>query len=127
LTSALSLQRPVAFVGDHWKRHPKYDLEADLSHALDSLREATRDRFNKSRGSDALDPRDILEAVRLGLGAHLGHYRYFDSQATASVVVGWILAELRDSGTFRGRFLDIKGHKVAAEEYEQWLTKFAYG
>jgi predicted Rossmann-fold nucleotide-binding protein len=121
VASALSLQRPVAFVGDSWKGLYSL-LHADRSQAINLLVGATLNKF-KSLGSDALASRSSPERIRGGLSGLL-HYTYFDSQATAKAVVGWITSVLPDSEGFAGEFPSINGHEKVAEEYRKWLTEY---
>jgi len=122
VTCSLSLQRPVAFVGDHWKG--VCDLDADRSRARNLLVDATLKRFDESRGSNALDLLLTLEVIRGGLDGLL-RYKYFDSRTTAIVVVGWIKSVLPDAEGFAGHFPSVKGHETVAAPYEEWLTEHA--
>jgi predicted Rossmann-fold nucleotide-binding protein len=119
ITSALSLQRPVAFVGDGWKQ--QIDLDADCAQAVERLVEAALWRFRTSGGSDALDPVLTEEALRRGL-ANLPLYGYFDTRATARTVVDWIKSVLPERASLPGNFPAVKGHDTVKATYREWLA-----
>jgi predicted Rossmann-fold nucleotide-binding protein len=123
VTSALSLQRPVALVGDYWKRH--YDLDEYRSRVLDSMVDATFKRFKDSGGSTALDSRLDPKRIR-GALASLPHYKYFDSQATPEAVASWIISVLPDGEGFAGYFPSMEGHEEVAAAYKKWLSEHGF-
>jgi hypothetical protein len=125
VTSALSLHRPVAFVGEYWKGW--YDqLRADPPQAKDSLVSRTVNKFKSvdNNSNNALDPCLTEEAICDRLASLLqSHYKYFDPHATPEDVVGWIISVLPAEG-FVGNFPVIDGHEAAAHEYnEKWLPE----
>jgi predicted Rossmann-fold nucleotide-binding protein len=121
LTSALSLHRPVALVGDYWKSVCD-TLQADRSRALDSLLDATFETFDGSRGdNDAFDSDLTREAMRSALNGVLT-YKCFGSQTSATDVLRWIKSVVADDESFRGRF-PVDVHEEVAEAYEKWLTE----
>src|SRR4051794_2177249 len=86
VASALSLHRPVAFVGNDWMRFG--DLDADRAATLRSMAKAADDRF-KTEAPSPLDGR--IARIPDGLKrVQATDYRYFDSRATAEDVLDWI-------------------------------------
>jgi predicted Rossmann-fold nucleotide-binding protein len=119
VTSSLSLQRPVAFVGDHWK-DVCVGLDADRSRTLDSLLDVTLARFAESLGDNhALDSRLTREELRDGLSGEL-RYKCFGSEARATDIVRWIESVLPDGEEFPGTF-PVEVHEAVATPYEEWL------
>jgi predicted Rossmann-fold nucleotide-binding protein len=125
VTSALSLQRPVALVGDHWKEK-KWDLDTSRPQALDSLAAITADKFNTSGGNNhELDTYLSKEAIRSRLNDSLC-YKYFNSDATAASVVDWIMSALPAGENFLGIFPLIESHKTVRDAYYEWLKEYAF-
>jgi predicted Rossmann-fold nucleotide-binding protein len=125
ITSALSLHRPVAFVGSHWKED--FNLDKNRSKAQEDLVAASFKRLNKSRGSDALKEHVTPENILAGLDElPPSAYAYFDSRATARVIIDWIMDVLLDEEGFRGSFptfLTSTGHDAVEKKYRRWLAE----
>lgn len=123
VTSALSLQRPVALVGDYWR---KWDLDKARSQALDSLTAITVDRFDTSGGDNhELDIHLNAEAIRSRLNDS-PYYKYFSSDATATSVFSWIKSVLPAGENLLGTFPAIESHKTVHDAYYTWLAEFAF-
>lgn len=123
MTSALLLQRPVALVGDYWR---KWDLDRCCAQALDSLATITVGRFDTSRGDNhELDAYLNAEAIRSRLTGSL-RYKYFSSGATAASVVSWNMSVLPAGENLLGSFPSIESHKTVREAYCAWLEEYAF-
>jgi predicted Rossmann-fold nucleotide-binding protein len=121
VTSALSLQRPVALVGNSWR---EWDLDTARTQALDSLADITSCRFVESRDDNhELDTDLTREAIRSRLSGPL-NYKYFDLNATAETVISWIESAL-PGGNLLGTFPNIESHSTVRKAYLAWLTKHA--
>lgn len=117
VTSALSLQRPVALVGPDWQRLP----ETLTRQATDWLIEGSRETFDSSRGDNhALDSRTESDALRAGLARGV-RFRCFDADTSALDVVRWMEDELPADQPLPGN-LPVGVHDEVAEKYDQWLT-----
>ena len=115
LTCALSLGRPVGFVGPGWKE--EYDLDDPM--ALDQMAQRTADKFGESSGAiKSLVDRDVL---RSGL-SRLPPYRYFDLGAEAKVI-DWIKSVVPDGERFPGSLPKIQGYESVAARYNEWLAE----
>ena len=116
LASALSLHRPVAFVGSHWRRG--FDLDADRKGALNSMANAADDRF-KTENPSPLDGR--IARIPAGLNhVQAADYEYFDSRATAEDVLDWITRAVFLKG-HQGKFPSVNEFRGIATKYRTWL------
>jgi predicted Rossmann-fold nucleotide-binding protein len=121
LTCALSLQRPVAIVGDGWKDVCN-GLNADTSRTLDTLVKDTLAKFADSHGDNhELDSHLTREGIRKGLDRGLRH-KCFGSGSTARSVVAWIIAALPAGEAFPG-FVPSGVHASVAARYDKWLVE----
>jgi hypothetical protein len=119
VTFALSLHRPVAFVGDHWR--PDWDLGRNRDGVLESLLDDAFTRVGSSTGRPKLDELLDERVVKRGL-QHLPAYEYFSGHRPSDVI-DWILQALSSSPNLAGRFPDIDGYDRVAAEYEAWIAR----
>jgi len=118
VTSALSLGRPVAFVGN-WRAEIDLD-EPDLSSVLKDIVGRTRKRFGNPAGTDGIDVRLGEDALLKALNP-LRNYRYFEL-CEAQAVVKWIESVVPGPGSFIGEF-HIAGLEQVVPDYERWLQQ----
>jgi hypothetical protein len=118
VTSALSLGRPVAFVGN-WRAEVNLDA-SDLSTVLEDIVDRTRERFGNPTGTDGIDARLAKDALLKALNP-LRHYRYFEL-CEAQAVVKWIESVVPGPGSFTGEFR-IAGLVKVVPDYERWLQQ----
>jgi hypothetical protein len=118
VTSALSLGRPVAFVGN-WRAEVNLDA-SDLSTVLEDIVDRTRERFGNPTGTDGIDARLAKDALLKALNP-LRHYRYFEL-CEAEAVVKWIESVVPGPGSFTGEFR-IAGLEKVVPDYERWLQQ----
>jgi hypothetical protein len=116
-TSALSLGRPVAFVGE-WRDVIDLDV-SDLSSMLNRMVQRTWKRFGKPTGTDGINALLSKEALLHALD-HLPDYRYFEL-CKAEDVVEWIQSVVPGPAPFAGDFLPIEGLEEIARCYKRWL------
>lgn len=123
VTSALSLQRPVALVGDSWRER---DLDGDRPQALDSLTRIAASLFSTSGGDNhELDRYLSAEAIRSALNGPLC-YKYFSPGPNAASVVSWIMSALPAGAELCGMFPPIESHKIVRDAYHSWLKEYAF-
>jgi hypothetical protein len=117
LTSALSLNRPVAFVGE-WRAAVDLDA-ADRPAVLEGIAERTQALFARSAPVTEIDPFVTKEALCRALGS-LPSYQYFELSQAADAVE-WIESVV--PGPFAGTFLPIAGLEHVKESYETWVQQ----
>jgi predicted Rossmann-fold nucleotide-binding protein len=120
VASALSLGRPVAFVGN-WRAEVNLDA-SDISTVLEDMVDRTRRRFGNPTGTDGIDARLARGALLKALNP-LRHYRYFEV-CQAQAVVKWIESVVPGPGSFMGEFR-IAGleEEEVVRPYERWLQQ----
>jgi hypothetical protein len=119
VTSALSLGRAVAFVGE-WRTD--VDLDAsDVSSVLKEIVKRARKRFGDPTGTDGINA-PLAEDVLLHSLDPLPPYRYFDL-CEAEAVLEWIDSVVAGPAPFAGEFRRIAGLKEVAPKYERWLEQ----
>jgi hypothetical protein len=117
VTSALSLGRPVAFVGE-WRTD--VDLDAsDVSSVL--IVKRTRKRFGNPTGTEGINAPLAEDALLHSLDP-LPPYRYFEL-CEAEAVLEWIESVVPGPAPFAGEFSRIAGLKEVAPRYERWLER----
>jgi hypothetical protein len=115
VTSALSLRRPVAFVG---KWRTDVDLDAsDVSSVLKDVVERTRRRFGNPTGTDGINARLAEDALLHSLDP-LPPHRYFEL-CEADAVVKWIESVVAGPAPFADELRRIAGF----EKVERWLEQ----
>jgi hypothetical protein len=120
VTSSLSLDRPVAFLGD-WRAD--IDLDAlDLSSVLKKIVERTRRRFGNPNSTDGINVL-IAEDTLLHALKHLPPYRYFDL-CEAEAVAEWIESVVPGPAPFSGEFPRLAGLEKVARDYDRWIDQF---
>jgi uncharacterized protein (TIGR00725 family) len=124
---ALSLHRPVALVGNGWKKKwpvdPQKGPEAAASAAMNKVRKVADDR-------PLLQKLLNEEAILLGLkGLPADCCRYFGSEDDVKPedVVDWILASLKLGNNLElaGDFPVIDGDERVKNHYKMWLAEHA--
>jgi len=126
VTFALSLQRPVALLGDHWKHDWFLDAPNRLK-TLSSMVDRAFSRVGKQpSGKPSLDAVFNERVIRDGLN-QLPPYNYLTATNTPEDAVDWIIGSLYASGDKRlaGAFPFIEGYERVAAQYDEWLTKHA--
>lgn len=119
--SSLSLGRPVAFVGDEWKKDDAYLDGPDLGRALKAMAERTAKRFAKSPVGHALDPLLEPAAFHSTLAGRRLVYWYFDANTTATAIVDSILQHT-PTDALDGSFPNVDdAHDTVKRAYERWL------
>lgn len=120
VTSALALQRPLAFVGDHWK--DVCDLDGDRGQVLTTMVDTTLRKLASGRPSAALDPQLERQIFRPRL-ERLPSYMFFEASVSAEDVVAWLMSTLPEAQGLPGNFPAVEGHEAAREAYEEWLRE----
>jgi predicted Rossmann-fold nucleotide-binding protein len=118
VTSALSLKRPVAFVGN-WAEVNLKGSESDRSSVLDKIVERTLKRFEGQPVNAGIDKRLTKKALRQALDP-LPPCEYFEL-CDAQAVVKWIESVVPRPGLDLFEVLRIAGLETAARCYEDWL------
>lgn len=126
LACCLLLRRPVALVGDGWKKD--CDLDGNRPAALANLVTATIKTF-KMTGAHKLERHQVgATAVKNGLSDVVSPYAYFSANASEEEVLDWILSMLPPMGAFPGFFPhDVAGHADIERIYSAWLTAAGRG
>jgi SLOG cluster4 family len=114
VTSALSLGRPVAFVGE-WR------TDVDVSSVLKEIVNRTRKRFGNPTGTDGINA-PLAEDVLLHSLDPLPPYQYFELPE-AGAVLEWIESEVPGPAPFAGAFRRSAGLDEVAPRYERWLEQ----
>lgn len=117
VTSALSLGRPVAFVGN-WRAQIDLDT-SDCSSMLKKIVKCTRERFGNPTGTGGIDARLAENALLQALNP-LPPCRYFEL-CKAQAVVEWIDSVVPGPESDLFEVLRIAGLEKAARDYEAWL------
>lgn len=122
-TSALSLERSVAFFDDGWSAVSR-QLDEDRPAAVAELVAASRETFAKARSTNhALDDRLSPTTLSAALGGAL-RYRWFPSSASPAEVVRWIVSTHLDDRPLPGAFP--RGvHDEVFDCYAGWLAEHA--
>jgi predicted Rossmann-fold nucleotide-binding protein len=120
VTSALSLKRPVAFVGN-WAEYnlKESESESDRSAVLDKMVKTTLDLFKRQPANAGIDERLTKEVLRRALDS-LPPCEYF-KLCDAQKVVEWIESHVPRPGLDLFEDLRIAGLEKAARCYEDWL------
>lgn len=120
LASCLLLRRPIALVGDGWKKD--CDLDGNKSGALAALITATIKTF-KMTGAHKLEPHQVGEtAIRDGLSDVVSPYAYFSASASEEEILDWIQSMLPPVGAFPGSFpQNVADHADIERDYSAWL------
>jgi hypothetical protein len=112
---ALSLQRPVAFVGDDWKN--KWDVDNTYEpEVLDDAFDRVRKSGDKPGFDEFLERADIQRALQ-----RLPPHEYFAQDTPSGDVVDWIRSSI--STPYRGAFPPLKGYEDVIGKYESWLKE----
>jgi uncharacterized protein (TIGR00725 family) len=125
VTFALSLQRPVALIGDHWKSQWILDDARNRPQTLKQMVERAFGRVGeKSNGKHSLDA-VLTPSVILGGLEQLPPYTYFTSTNTPEDVVDWVTNALSASGNKgrAGAFPSIEGYERVAAKYDEYLAR----
>jgi predicted Rossmann-fold nucleotide-binding protein len=126
IVCALSLQRPVALVGDHWAR--TFNLNINPGEAMEAAILSTTELF-RTRAPNQLDPALIGEDAlrhRLIIEA-LGDFNYFQATTPAADIVEWInsVVPIIPNQDPPGGFPPAPEHQAVAVAYNNWLQKHA--
>jgi hypothetical protein len=119
VTSSLSLDRPVAFVGD-WDAD--VDLDAlDRSSVLKDIVQRTQTRFGNGTGTDEITPLIAEESLLRAL-QQLPPYRYFEL-CEAQAAVEWIESVVPGPPPFQGEFPRLAALEEVARDFERWIEQ----
>jgi predicted Rossmann-fold nucleotide-binding protein len=123
---SLSLKKPVAFVGDFWRKRFHLDdpsREAILSLMIDA---AFRRIGADKSGNPTLDRLLTKDAIRTSLTKGLPPYKYFDLDKTGDVVP-WLSSKTAMSNSLTGSFPAIEGYESVSQAYHEWICSIATG
>jgi len=112
---ALSLQRPVAIVGDRWKQTWDVD-DAFQSNVLDGAFARLRRSGSKPDFDVFLDRADVEIALQ-----RLPRHKYFSQSTPPGDVVDWIRGSI--SSPLVGAFPPLDGYEVVIVKYDSWLNE----
>jgi uncharacterized protein (TIGR00725 family) len=119
VTSSLSLDRPVAFVGE-WRTDVDLD-SLDRSSVLRNIVQRTRTRFGNGTGTDEITPL-IAEGALLRALRELPPYRYFEL-CDAEAAVEWVESVVPAPPPFAGAFPGWSAFDDVRPVYERWIEE----